>query len=268
MTDGSAANGGSGPEASGPHEEGLRQRPGGPVVPGLRGLRDPVDGPGLPARARRPAAQDGVRERASAARGGSCTTWTPTGSTGSTAGRRPSPRASPRRGPDLHVWVDHGRRRRAVDRRKPPDPRAAPQREPEDPDVQQPDLRADQGPVLADQRGGQGHEVDAVRLARPPVQPGGARARARRRRSWRGRSTSDRHHFTERAPGGRAARWRGVHRDLPELQRLQRRRLHLAHRQGDQGAEPDPAGARAAGDVRGRRRAVRRGRVRWHASDR
>ncbi len=39
-----------------------------------------------------------------------------------------------------------------VDRRQPPDPRPAPQRQPHDPDVQQPDLRADQGPVLADQR--------------------------------------------------------------------------------------------------------------------
>ena len=36
-----------------------------------------------------------------------------------------------------------------------------------DPDVQQPDLRPDQGPVLADERGGEGHEVVAVRLARP-----------------------------------------------------------------------------------------------------
>ena len=38
--------------------------------------------------------------------------------------------------------------------------------EPHDPDVQQPDLRADQGSVLAHQRGRQGHQVDAVRLAR------------------------------------------------------------------------------------------------------
>ena len=45
---------------------------------------------------------------------------------------------------------DHRRRRRAVDRRQPPHPRAAPQRQPHDPAVQQPDLRADQGPVLAD----------------------------------------------------------------------------------------------------------------------
>ena len=43
----------------------------------------------------------------------------------------------------------HRRRRRAVHRRQPPDPRAAPQRQHQDPAVQQQDLRADQGPVLA-----------------------------------------------------------------------------------------------------------------------
>ena len=45
---------------------------------------------------------------------------------------------------------DHRRRRRPVDRRQPPDPRPAAQRQPDDPAVQQPDLRADQGSVLAD----------------------------------------------------------------------------------------------------------------------
>ena len=74
---------------------------------------------------------------------------------------------------------DRRRRRHAVDRRQPPDPRAAPQREHQDPDVQQPDLRPDQGPVLTDERDGQGHQVDAVRLARPPVQPDLGRARRR-----------------------------------------------------------------------------------------
>ena len=73
----------------------------------------------------------------------------------------------------------HRRRRRALDRRQPPDPRPAPQRAAEDPALQQPDLRAHQGPVLADQRGGQGHQVDAVRLAGPSLQPGRAGARRR-----------------------------------------------------------------------------------------
>ena len=86
--------------------------------------------------------------------------------------------------PDLDVWVVTRRRRHAVDRRQPPHPRAAPQRQPHDPDVQQPDLRAHQGPVLAHERGRQGHEVVAVRLARPPVQPDLAWRSAPRPRSW------------------------------------------------------------------------------------
>ena len=86
--------------------------------------------------------------------------------------------------PDLDVWVITGDGDGAVDRRQPPDPRAAPQRQPHDPDVQQPDLRAHQGPVLADERGRQGHQVDAVRLGRPPVQPASAWRSAPRRRSW------------------------------------------------------------------------------------
>ena len=72
------------------------------------------------------------------------------------------------------------RRRRAVDRRQPPDPRAAPRRAGQDPAVQQPHLRADQGPGVADQRARQGHEVDAVRLDRRAVQPDLAGARRRR----------------------------------------------------------------------------------------
>ena len=51
--------------------------------------------------------------------------------------------------PDLSVWVVTGDGDALSHRRQPPDPRAAPQREPDDPAVQQPDLRADQGPVLA-----------------------------------------------------------------------------------------------------------------------
>ena len=70
----------------------------------------------------------------------------------------------------------HRRRRRAVHRRQPPDPRAAPQREPEDPAVQQPDLRPDQGPVLPHLRARQDHQVDADGLAGLAVQPGLARA--------------------------------------------------------------------------------------------
>ena len=45
--------------------------------------------------------------------------------------------------------------------------------------VQQPDLRPHKGPVLADVRSRQGDEVDAVRLARPSLQPNLAGARRR-----------------------------------------------------------------------------------------
>ena len=79
--------------------------------------------------------------------------------------------------PDLDVWVDHRRRRRAVDRRQPPHPRPAPQRQPDDPAVQQPHLRPHQGPVLADVGDGQGHQEHAVRVDRP-----------RRSTRWRWRS--------------------------------------------------------------------------------
>ena len=124
--------------------------------------------------------------------------------------------------PDLSVWVVSRRRRRALDRRQPPDPRAAPQREPEDPDVQQPDLRSDQGPVLADERAGEGHGLDADGQRRLSVQPARARARCggdvRRARARHRQARSDR----RAAPRGRAP-WRRVRRDLPELQHLQRR---------------------------------------------
>ncbi len=80
----------------------------------------------------------------------------------------------------------HRRRRRAVDRRQPPDPRAAPQRQPEDPAVQQPDLRPDQGPVLA----------------RPPRS---ARSPSRRRWArWTRRSTRSRWRSAPRRPSSPA----------------------------------------------------------------
>ena len=103
--------------------------------------------PSSASRARRSSSSPG-----SAARRASRTTWRPTGCTRSTAARRRSRPglATSRPGP-LRLGRDR-RRRRALDRRQPPDPRAAPQREPEDPALQQPDLRADEGPVLADER--------------------------------------------------------------------------------------------------------------------
>ena len=83
----------------------------------------------------------------------------------------------------------HRRRRRAVDRRQPPDPRAAPQRQHDDPAVQQPDLRPDQGPVLPHQRAGQDHQVHA-RWARSTTRSTRSRWRsAPRPRSWPAPST-------------------------------------------------------------------------------
>ena len=117
----------------------------------------------------------------------------------------------------------------AVDRRQPPDPCAAPQREHQDPDVQQPDLRTDEGAVLADLRTGQGHRLDAVRVGRLSVQP--ALARARRRGDVR--RARDRHRqagaHQRPSPCCNASR-RGLRRDLPELQHLQRRRIRLRAR--------------------------------------
>ncbi len=59
----------------------------------------------------------------------------------------------------------HRRRRRPVDRRQPPDPRHPPQRRPQDPPLQQRDLRPDQGPVFADL---------AARARRPSRSPQGS----------------------------------------------------------------------------------------------
>ncbi len=96
----------------------------------------------------------------------------------------PRPRAGdrdrPRRVAPRSLGVGRDRRRRcALDRRQPPDPRAAAQREPEDPALQQPDLRPDEGPVLADERAREGDEVDPDGLARLPVQPDLGRDRRR-----------------------------------------------------------------------------------------
>ena len=83
----------------------------------------------------------------------------------------------------------HRRRRRAVDRRQPRPALDAPQRRHQDRHVQQPDLRPDQGPGLADVRARQGDEVDAGRHDRPPAHAAVGRARPPRRRSSPARST-------------------------------------------------------------------------------
>ena len=125
----------------------------------------------------------------------------------------------------------HRRRRFALDRRQPPDPRPPAEHQPHDPDVQQPDLRAHEGPVLAHLGAREGHQVDPVREPRPPVQP--AVARHRRRGQLRG--PHPRHGPRPHArdlPAGPRPPGLGLRRGLPELQRLQRPRLRRRHGQG------------------------------------
>ena len=138
--------------------------------PGLRRLRHPRRDPVHAARHRDQARRAGVRLR-HRLRGALAVLHEHV-----RPARDPRPRAGDRdrrrAGPPRSARVGHRRRRRhAVDRRQPPHPRAAPQRQHQDPDVEQPDLRPDEGPVLADQRARQGHQEHAVRFARPAVQP-------------------------------------------------------------------------------------------------
>ena len=163
--------------------QGLPVRPGGPVVSRLRRLLDPRRDAARARRPRREAREPRVRV------GHRVRGALPVLHEHLRPALDPRPRARGRHrrraGPPRPRRVGHRRRRRhALDRWQPPDPRAAPQREPEDHHVQQPDLRAHEGPVLAHQRGRQDHEVVAVRLARHAVQPDLGRARRPRRRSW------------------------------------------------------------------------------------
>ena len=133
------------------------------------------------------------------------------------------------RAPGPHGVGDHRRRRRAVDRRQPPPALDAPQRRPDDDHVQQPDLRPDQGPDVADVGVREADEVDADGLDRPADDAADGRARRR----GHVRRPLGRH--AHRAPaaharGGRPAPRRVVRRGPPELQHLQRRRLARLHR--------------------------------------
>ena len=160
-----------------PHEEGLRLRPGGALVPPAAGTTPSSTAlQKLMAELRRGPRQDRVRvrdrllqplpvlhehlrlphhprSRARRGHGGQ--------------GREPGPR---RLGRDR-------RRRLPVHRRQPPRSHPAPQRRREHPAVQQRDLRPDQGPVLPHLPGGHQEEVHAHGLRGPPL-----RARSVRRR--------------------------------------------------------------------------------------
>ena len=161
--------------------------------------------------------------------------------------------------------VDLGRdrrRRRALDRRQPPDPHAAPQHRPEDPALQQQGVRAHQGPVLAHLRHRHAHQVVARGRGRAAVPHALARARRRghvRRARGRHRSAApagdDLAHG--RAQGQRAAR------DLPELPGVQRRRVRRP--EGPQDQVGAPARARA-GEAPGVRQDAETGREARHRS--
>ena len=173
-------------------------------------------------------------------------------------------RHRPGRGPPRPARVGrHRRRRRPVDRRQPPHPRPAPQRQPHDPAVQQPDLRAHQGPVLADQRA-RARSPSPRRSARS-TSPFNPLSRGPRRRGQL-RGPHPRHgpqaHDGD-VPAGPRPQGRGVRRGLPELQRLQRRRLRGRSRPRTvRDRHAHPAAPRRADPLR------RRGRARASSSTR
>ena len=123
------------------HREGLQVRPGGPLVPRLRRLRDPRGAAELHAGARHPARANRVRL------GDRLRRALPVLHADLRDALDPRPGAGDRdrarNGASRPLGLGgHGRRRRALDRRQPPDPRAAAQRRLQDPALQQPDLRA------------------------------------------------------------------------------------------------------------------------------
>ena len=192
MSENGATNGnGNGSALPTLTKAGLPVRPGNPLVPGLRRLRDPRQRPGADAGTRRAAGEDGLHLRDRLRRALRLLH----GHLRDARHPRPRPGAGDRdrdrpRGP-LGLGR-HRRRRLALDRRQPPDPRAAPQRPDQAPALQQPDLRPDQGPVLADQREGQDHQVDPVRLRGPSRSTRWRWRSAPRPRSSPARSTSRR----------------------------------------------------------------------------
>ena len=143
----------------------------------------------------------------------------------------------------------HRRRRRAVDRRQPRPPLDAPQRRHQHGHVQQPDLRPDQGPGVADLRVRQAHQVDAGRHGRHADHA--ADDRPGRRGELRGALGRHPHRAPpEDARAVRPAPRLVLRRGPPELQHLQRRRLARLHRsRGPRGPDAHPR-ARQADDLR------------------
>ncbi len=143
----------------------------------------------------------------------------------------------------------HRRRRRPEHRRQPPAPRHAPQRRHQDRPLQQPHLRTDEGPVLADVGVRQAHQELAGRCCRHAAAP----AQRRDQRGGVVRRPLTRHRPEAPVRDTRArrpAQGDVVRRGLPELQRLQRRRLHGVRRQGRARRPHGAPGARTADGLR------------------
>ena len=125
--------------------------------------------------------------------------------------------------------VDHHRRRRRTEhRRQPHDARASPQPRLPDPALQQRDLRPDQGTIFADQPRRHPLALDPVRIGRPAGDA--LRLRARLGRAIHRPRHRRPQEFARGAQGRARPSRRELRRDLPELRRLQRRRVRQLHR--------------------------------------
>ena len=120
--------------------------------------------------------------------------------------------------PELDVWIITGDGDALQHRRQPHDARAAPQPRLPDPAVQQRDLRADQGPIFADQPRRHALALDPVRLGRPAGYA--LRLRARLGRALHRPRHRRPQELARRAQGRARAPRRELRRNLPELRRL------------------------------------------------
>ena len=187
--------------------QGLRVRPGSALVPRLRRLLDPGPDAEDHAGLRLPA-----RRTSSSSRGIGCSGRLPyymnTYGFHTIHGRAPTLATGLKAArPDLMVWVITGDGDAPQHRRQPRPPLDAPQRGHQAGHVQQPHLRADQGPGLADLGDGQAHEVQP-RRARSTTRSSRCRSPWRPRRpSSPARSTPTR--STSRRRWSEPARHRG-----------------------------------------------------------
>ena len=168
-------------------------------------------------------------------------------------GRAPRHRDRPVRVPTRPVRLGrHRRRRRAVHRRQPPHPRAAPQRQPQDPALQQPHLRP--APKASTPRPPNPARSPNPRPLAPPTPRSTPLPRPRRR----GHLRRPHHRLRPQTPAIGAARRRRAPRlrvrgDLPELQHLQRRRLRTTQTTRHPRRLPHPARTRPTHHLRPRR---------------